>query len=99
MPRSIPAANSRFWTQMKADITGKPIQVPASDAATSLGAAILAGVGVGAYRDFDDAVNRTVRITREHQPSEEPKEAYEKAYRIYRELYEDLKETMHKEAF
>lgn len=93
------AANSRFWTQMKADITGKPIQVPASDAATSLGAAILAGVGVGAYRDFDDADNRTVRITREHQPSEEPKEAYEKAYRIYRELYEDLKETMHKEAF
>ena len=43
------AANSRLWTQIKADITGKAIQVPASDAATSLGAALLAGVGVGAY--------------------------------------------------
>ena len=93
------AANSRLWTQMKADVTGKPIQVPASDAATSLGAAILAGVGVGAYRDFDHAVSQTVRVTREHLPREEFQEAYEKGYRLYRQLYEDLKETMRKEAF
>ena len=39
------AANSLFWTQMKADVTGKPIEVPASDTATTLGAAMLAGVG------------------------------------------------------
>ncbi len=93
------AANSRLWTQMKADVTGKPIQVPASDAATSLGAAILAGVGVGAYRDFYHAVSQTVRVTREHLPREEFQEAYEKGYRLYRQLYEDLKETMRKEAF
>lgn len=64
------AANSRLWTQIKADITGKAIQVPASVAATSLGAALLAGVGVGAYRDFDQAVAATVRVTREHTPTQ-----------------------------
>lgn len=92
------AANSRLWTQIKADITGKAIQVPASDAATSLGAALLAGVGVGAYRDFDQAVAATVRVTREHTPNPEHRQAYEQGYRLYRQLYEDLKDTMRKEA-
>lgn len=92
------AANSRLWTQMKADITGKAVQVPASDAATALGAAILAGVGVGAYTGFDDAVNRTVRVTREHTPNPANEEIYDKGYRLYRQLYEKLKDTMHKEA-
>lgn len=92
------AANSRLWTQIKADITGKAIQVPASDAATSLGAVLLAGVGVGAYRDFDQAVAATVRVTREHTPNPEHRQAYEQGYRLYRQLYEDLKDTMRKEA-
>ena len=92
------AANSRLWTQIKADITGKSIQVPASDAATSLGAALLAGVGVGAYGDFDQAVAATVRVTREHTPNPEHRQAYEQGYRLYRQLYEDLKDTMRKEA-
>lgn len=92
------AANSRLWTQIKADITGKAIQVPASDAATSLGAALLAGVGVGAYQDFDQAVAATVRVTREHTPNPEHRQAYEQGYRLYRQLYEDLKDTMRKEA-
>ena len=41
------AANSLLWTQIKADVTGKRIQVPSSDTATTLGAALLAGVGCG----------------------------------------------------
>ena len=55
------SANSLLWTQIKSDITGKPIVVPASDTATTLGAAILAGVGVGIYQDYDEAVNLTVK--------------------------------------
>lgn len=38
------SANSLLWTQIKSDITGKPIVVPSSDTATTLGAVILAGV-------------------------------------------------------
>ena len=44
------SSNSLLWTQIKSDITGKPIVVPSSDTATTLGAAILAGVGVGMYQ-------------------------------------------------
>lgn len=46
------AANSRLWTQIKADVTGKTIEVPSSDTATALGAAILAGMGTGVYESF-----------------------------------------------
>lgn len=88
------AANSRLWTQIKADVTGKRIVVPSSDTATTLGAAILAGVGAGIYRSFDEAVSRTVRITREHLPNPEHAAAYERGYRTYRALYPQLKPVM-----
>jgi xylulokinase len=88
------AANSRLWTQMKADVIGKRIVVPSSDTATALGAAILAGVGTGVYRDFSDAVDKTVKIRREHTPDLEKQEAYRKGYEIYLSLYENLKSLM-----
>ena len=88
------SANSRVWTQIKADITGKPIEIPASDTATTLGAAMLAGVGVQAYSGFDEAVKRTVRVERTHQPINENQAAYESGYQVYRELYDRLQPMM-----
>ncbi len=90
------AANSRLWTQMKADITGKVIKVPTSDTATTLGAAILAGVGTGLYKSFEQAVESTIVITRTHQPDSNNTKLYEKNYAVYLELYEKLKDTMQK---
>lgn len=91
------AANSRLWTQIKADVTGKKIVVPSSDTATALGAAILAGVGTGIYESFEQAVELTVENKREHTPNEENKAVYDKAYKKYLRIYENLKETMSEE--
>jgi len=88
------AANSLLWTQMKADVTGKKIVVAASDTATTLGAAMLAGVGVGVYQDFEQAVEMTVKMTRYHKPNLEKHEGYKKNYITYLELYDNLKEMM-----
>jgi len=90
------AANSRLWTQIKADVTGKIIKVPSSDTATTLGAAILAGVGTGQYSGFKEAVERTVNITRTHEPDMKSHEIYMKYYDIYLEIYDKLKDTMKK---
>lgn len=90
------SANSLLWTQIKADITGKPIVVPSSDTATTLGAAILAGVGVGFYKDYEEAVSLTVKETRSHMPNPENKQIYDKTYGIYLKLYENLKSMMTK---
>lgn len=90
------SANSLLWTQIKSDITGKPIVVPSSDTATTLGAAILAGVGVGFYQSYEEAVSLTVKTTREHQPNSENKEIYDHTYETYLRLYESLKDLMKK---
>ena len=88
------SANSRVWTQLKADITGHGIEVPASDTATTLGAAILAGVGSGVYASFQDACKRTVRVVRAHTPNDDVKALYDRQYQAYRELYDRLAPMM-----
>lgn len=88
------SANSLLWTQIKSDVTGKPIAVPASDTATTLGAAILAGVGVGLYDSFEEAVKRTVHINRRHEPDMERHAIYQKRFEVYLKLYENLKDLM-----
>lgn len=90
------SANSLLWTQIKSDITGKPIVVPSSDTATTLGAVILAGVGVGVYKDFEEAVHMTVKLTRRHEPDMEKHRLYQKNYETYLELYKSLKSLMRK---
>ena len=88
------SANSLLWTQIKADITGKSIVVPSSDTATTLGAAMLAGVAVGMYRDYEEATALTVKETRRHEPNPGNREKYEKNYHTYLALYESLKALM-----
>ncbi|MCI8373708.1 MAG: xylulokinase [Lachnospiraceae bacterium] len=87
------ASNSLLWTQIKADVTGKTIKVPTSDTATTLGAAILAGVGVGVYQTFEEAVKETIVITRIQKPDMDNHEQYKKCMKQYLHLYETLKDT------
>ena len=88
------SANSRIWTQIKADVTGCRIEVPASDTATTLGAAILAGVGTGVWGSFEEAAGQTVRIRKNYIPNPGVKEIYDRGYDTYRKLYENLKGLM-----
>ncbi len=81
------ASNSRLWTQIKADVTGKKIIVPSSDTATTLGAAILAGVGTGLFDSFEEAVQRTVHFTREHTPDPTVHAVYQERMEDYLQLY------------
>lgn len=85
------ASNSVLWTQIKADVTGRRMQVPGTDTATTLGAALLAAVGCGVYRDYGEAVARTIRITRTQEPNWENHRAYQRYMELYLKLYEDLK--------
>ncbi|MCR5053800.1 MAG: xylulokinase, partial [Lachnospiraceae bacterium] len=87
------AANSALWTQIKSDVTGLPIQVPQSDTATTLGAAILAGIATGIYESYGDAVEKTIHMTKSYKPNMENHEMYKKSMELYLELYKDLKDT------
>ena len=89
------AANSKLWTQIKSDVTGLPIRSAKSDMATTLGAAMLAGVATGVYKDYAQAVQQTVNMERSYVPNEENSSVYERGFCDYLKLYSQLETLMH----
>ncbi len=81
------AAKSPLWTQILADVTGKPVKVPVVKEATALGAAILAGVGVGLYPSIEDAVSKTVKWDKTYIPDSSVKGVYDDLYQSWRKIY------------
>lgn len=61
-------SHAEAWNQIKADVTGVPIRTTAIRESAALGAAILAGQGIGAFADAADGVQRLVRFDRVYQP-------------------------------
>lgn len=55
---------SGWWTQLKADLTQKPVEVVDHQEAGTLGAAILAGLAVGVYNDLE-GVSKSLSGTRQ----------------------------------
>ena len=85
-------ARSAVWSQMFADALELPIEVPAASEIAALGAAIAAGIGVGAYRDYEDAIAQTVQIERRYEPNPQATHAYLARYGEYRCLLEAMRE-------
>jgi xylulokinase len=57
----------------------------------AFGAALLAGVGSGAWPDVPTACDQTIHITGRTLPNDDQIAAYRKAYPMYRSLYPALK--------
>jgi xylulokinase len=89
---SINGGNSRslFTVQLRADITGKTIQLLKNDEAVCLGAAILAGISVGVYKDAEDAVIQVVQIEKTIRPNSIMQSEYEKQIEQYKIVYQSL---------
>ena len=83
-------ARSAVWNQIKADITGKPVLTMANDEAACLGAAIVAGVGTGMFRDLDSACARMVKVHSRFEPRDDFKKIYLDGYHQYIDLYDSL---------
>ena len=57
-----------------------------------MGAALIAGVCVGAYSSFAEAVNRIVKVKKTIVPRIQNTERYNHYYQLYKKLYYSLKE-------
>lgn len=84
-------ARSKFWLQLKADITKRRVVVPNVTEAAALGAAVLAGVGAKVYEKAESAVKRVYGTKEIFTPNEETGRVYDGYYGIYRDLYGVLK--------
>ncbi|MDR0453101.1 MAG: FGGY-family carbohydrate kinase [Treponema sp.] len=88
------AIKNRFWMQAKADILGLPVEIPELYEATPLGAAMLAGIGAGLYRDEEDAIRAVYRSGAVFEPDMKKHEQYSDYYEnIYLKLQGALKEV------
>ena len=74
------AANSDVWVQIFADALQIPVDVIEDKELGAQGAAMAAGIAAGIYRDYGDAVKRTVKITKTVLPRPLYKEVYEEKY-------------------
>lgn len=80
-------AKSRAWLRIMADVFAIPVKVPTIlDEASSMGAAIIGGVGAGLFEDFH-VVDRFLKIERSQQPNPENKAVYEEAKRRFNDFY------------
>lgn len=89
-------ANSRLWSQIKADIYQKPVHTLKAAEGGIVGAAILAGTGVGIYPDAATGAKSCIRIKDEFQPNPEMADRYVYLFNIYKEVHDLLQEPFDK---
>jgi len=84
------AAKSKLWPKILADVLGIPVDVPVVKEATSLGAAIMAGKGIGVYTSVNEAAKKLVKIEKTFIPDNNNKKVYNKAYMDWKAAYQPL---------
>lgn len=84
------AANSKVWVQIFADALQIPIDTIGEKEIGAQGAAMVAGIAAGIYKNYKEAIDKTVVITDRIMPRTEYKEIYEKKYEAYRAVIEGL---------
>lgn len=79
-------ARSDFWLQLKANILNKEITASEFADAPVIGAAILAGYGLGVFKTIEEGIEATSSSWRKFYPQKEWIEKYEEKYNRYIKL-------------
>ncbi len=81
------ASKGTLWPRIMADVLGIPVQVPRVKESTALGAAMLAGVGAGVYRDIPAAAKEVVSFDRTIGPDSSTHNRYLGLYDSWLRVY------------
>lgn len=85
-----PSARSDVWNQLKADVTGFPVEVPRVVETAIVGSAILAATGTGAHPDLPAAIAAMTAIERRLEPNPERRSVHDRSFRAYVTLHPAL---------
>lgn len=88
-------AKSSLWRQILADVLETELVTVNTTEGAAYGAALLAGIGAGIWRDVDTACAQTIRVTDRVSPDGENLETYRLIHQQYQQLYPALKSTFH----
>lgn len=84
-------AKSELWCQIRADLTGLPVEVPRHADTSSIGAALLGGVAAKILPNLGQSAAALDRGMRVIDPRPDQKALYDQSYGRYRELFQALK--------
>lgn len=88
-------SRSHLWQQITADVLGLPLEHIARHPGSSLGAAFVAGMGVGAFHGWEE-IEKFIKIDLVVQPDAANHARYGRLFDIYLKVYESLKDQFPK---
>ncbi|KAA9374825.1 hypothetical protein F5972_29930 [Microbispora cellulosiformans] len=83
-------ARSSEWNQIKADVLGQPLVPALRVEAPSIGAAILAGLGTGAFSSAREGVDQVVEVAPRVEPGVQGTDRYRELRRQWEEVRADV---------
>ena len=82
-------AKSALWSSIVCDLFNAPVKCPTSCDA-SFGSALLAGVGIGVFKDEVGAVRQCLKLDRQLTPDSERAHFYAGQFKHYRQIHDAL---------
>lgn len=91
------SAKNSLLLRIKASVMNRTLRVMDFEEATALGAAILAGIGAGVYRDVEEALGQMQAHPTLIEPDPEEVEIYDRYFtEVYQRLYDTLRPLNHR---
>ncbi|HEX6185060.1 MAG TPA: FGGY-family carbohydrate kinase, partial [Pyrinomonadaceae bacterium] len=84
-------ARSRVWRQIQADVYGREVELVEADEGAAYCAALLAGVGGGAWGSVEEACAASVRVRERVAPEPETARHMDERYKAFQKLYPALR--------
>lgn len=84
-------AKSFLWKKIIANVLNIKVEVIENEQGPALGAAILAAVGCGEYKDVDEAAKTIVKTVDSIEPEKDLVEKYEQSYQKFTQIYPSVK--------
>ncbi len=86
-------AKSQLWKQIFADVMDQPACTINAEQGPAYGVALLAAVGIGQYKNIEEACKATIEVVKKTPPTRPAVKHYNKLFPIYQGLYQALKPT------
>jgi len=82
------ASRSDIWNQIHSDIYNLPVKVPEIIESSLMGAAMLAGLGSGLFKDIKDAAKNMVLYRRIYHPNQKNQDVYQEQFIKFKTIIE-----------
>jgi L-xylulokinase len=89
-------SRSPVLAQLFADVLNTEIEIPATTETGTWGVAVAAGVGIGMFKNYEEAIKLTVKMGATYQPNFQQTAYFQTKYHVYQDFIEEMKASWNK---